>query len=79
MGSTDTSWKYSGWIIDDVVISASVESGIVGDVNCDGTVDVEDVLSVVSNWGPCAGVCAEDIVPDQNINVSDLLLVIANW
>ena len=79
MGSTDTAWKYSGWNIDDVVISASVESGIVGDVNCDGIVDVEDVLSIVSNWGPCTGVCAEDIVPDQNINVSDLLLVIANW
>ncbi len=79
MGSTDSAWQYSGWNIDDVYISTSIESGMVGDVNCDGLVSVEDVLTIISSWGPCEGVCAEDIVPDQNINVSDLLLVIANW
>ena len=79
MGSTDTAWQYSGWNIDDVSITASVEAGIVGDVNCDGVVNVIDLLSVVSEWGPCEGVCAEDIVPDQNVGVSDLLLVIGNW
>ncbi len=79
MGSTDSAWQYSGWNIDDVSISASIPSGVAGDVNCDGLVDVEDVLAVISSWGPCEGVCAEDVVPDQNINVSDILLVIANW
>jgi hypothetical protein len=79
MGSTDTAWQYSGWNIDDVSITASVEAGVVGDVNCDGVVNVIDLLSVVSEWGPCEGVCAEDIVPDQNVGVSDLLLVIGNW
>lgn len=79
MGSTDTAWQYSGWNIDDVSISASVEAGVVGDVNCDGLVNVKDILTIISSWGPCEGVCAEDIVPDENINVSDLLLVIANW
>jgi len=79
MGSTDTAWQYSGWNIDDVSMTASVEAGIVGDVNCDGVVNVIDLLSVVSQWGPCEGVCAEDIVPDQNVGVSDLLLVIGNW
>jgi hypothetical protein len=79
MGSTDSAWQYSGWNIDDVYISTSIEPGMIGDVNCDGLVSVEDVLTIISSWGPCEGVCAEDIVPDQNINVSDLLLVIANW
>jgi len=79
MGSTDASWQYSGWNIDDVTISASVETGIVGDVNCDNTVDVSDVLAVVSAWGPCTPVCAQDVVPDNVVDVSDLLLVIGNW
>lgn len=79
MGTTDFAWRYSGWNLDDVTISASVETGIVGDVTCDGMVDVTDVLAVVSVWGPCEGVCAEDIVPDNKVDVSDLLLVIGNW
>ncbi|MDP7008360.1 MAG: M14 family zinc carboxypeptidase [Phycisphaerales bacterium] len=79
MGTTDTSWRYSGWNIDDVRLVTSVESGIVGDVNCDGVVNVEDILLVVASWGPCNEVCAEDIVPDFNIGVEDILLVIANW
>ena len=50
-----------------------------GDVNCDGLVNVTDILAVVSAWGPCDMPCAEDIVPDGIINVIDLLQVIGNW
>ena len=60
-------------------ITASAEAGIVGDVNCDGLVNVTDLLAIVAVWGSCNEVCAEDIVPDQNVGVTDLLLVIANW
>jgi hypothetical protein len=49
-----------------------------GDVNSDGTVDVSDVLQVLSNWGLCKG-CDEDINQDGDVNVSDLLLLVANW
>ena len=79
MGETDGGWTYSGWNIDDVQIVSSTETGVLGDVTCDGTVNVNDVLSVVSNWGPCSGYCSEDIVPDSIIDVSDLLQVIGNW
>jgi hypothetical protein len=79
MGETDGAWQYSGWNIDDVQLTTTTSSGIDGDVNCDGVVNVTDVLDVVSNWGPCEGVCAQDIVPDGTINVSDLLQVIGNW
>ena len=79
MGETDTAWQYSGWNIDDVQLITSSSDGIEGDVNCDGVVNVTDVLDIVSNWGACDGVCAQDIIPDGTINVSDLLQVIGNW
>ncbi len=79
MGDTDSSWQYSGWNIDDVQLFAPDESGVIGDVNCDGVVDVSDILNIISNWGVCESVCGEDIVPDGIISVSDLLQVIGNW
>ena len=79
MGETDGAWTYSGWNIDDVQLLSTSGSAVLGDVNCDGVVNVTDVLAVVSNWGTCAGVCNEDLVPDGTINVSDLLQVIGNW
>ena len=56
-----------------------------GDVNGDGTVDVNDLLAVVAAWGPCPAPpasCPADIAPpggDGEVNVNDLLLVITNW
>jgi hypothetical protein len=79
MGTTDSGWTYSGWNIDDVQIVSSGASGLIGDVNCDGTINVTDILSVVSEWGQCDTHCAQDIVPDGTIDVLDLLHVIGNW
>jgi len=79
MGSTDGAWQYSGWNIDDLKLFTPLSTGIQGDVNRDGVINVTDVLDIVSNWGSCNGVCAQDIVPDGTINVSDLLQVIGNW
>jgi len=79
MGTTDSGWTYSGWNIDDVEILSSGGAGTIGDVNCDGIVNVTDVLAVVSQWGSCGEHCAEDIVPDGTIDVLDLLHVIGNW
>ena len=79
MGTTDTAWRYSGWNIDDVEILTTYSGAILGDVNCDGSVNITDILSIISGWGPCDTVCNEDIVPDGLINVSDLLQVIGNW
>ncbi len=58
-----------------------------GDVNGDELVNVSDLLSVISMWGPCntppTAPCMSDIAPwtegDGTVDVSDLLLVIANW
>jgi hypothetical protein len=57
------------------------------DIDCDGSVDLNDLSAVIANWGPCAAPCpprcATDIAPigagDCQVNLADLLLVIANW
>jgi glucose/arabinose dehydrogenase len=56
-----------------------------GDITGDGVVNVDDLLSVIVNWGPCASpprACPADIAPldgDAVVNVDDLLMVIMNW
>lgn len=63
------------------------ELGIVtpGDVDCDGLVDISDLLAVINQWGDCLskGACSADVAPppdgDGVVDVSDLLLVINQW
>jgi hypothetical protein len=49
----------------------------------DGTVNVLDLLRVITSWGPCPAPCPPhcpaDIVRDCNVNVLDLLRVITTW
>jgi len=49
-----------------------------GDLNGDGLLNVEDLLLMLSAWGPCAG-CTEDITSDGAVDVSDLLLLLSYW
>ncbi len=54
------------------------ETGIQGDVNGDGVVDVSDILMVIVAWGPCAD-CAEDLNGDGSVDVLDLIQLISYW
>ena len=49
-----------------------------GDVDCDGSVEVSDLLILIGNWGSCS-VCSGDLNDDGEVNVSDILILIANW
>jgi hypothetical protein len=51
------------------------------DINCDGVVDVTDLLAVIAAWGDCPeeAACPEDINGDGVVDVTDLLAVIAGW
>jgi hypothetical protein len=57
------------------------------DVNGNATVDVGDLLSIISAWGPCptpcpGAPCPSDVTPaggDCTVNVADLLAIITNW
>ncbi len=53
----------------------------VGDINGSSTVDVADLLAVISAWGACADPnnCPADLNNDDNVNDTDLLTVITNW
>ena len=45
--------------------------------------DVDDLLTVINQWGPCAGACPPsclgDISGNCNVDVDDLLMVINAW
>ena len=55
------------------------------DLNGDSHVNIIDLLSVVSRWGPCPPpppVCSADLAPpggDNVVNILDLLAVVAAW
>jgi len=51
------------------------------DINCDGVVDVTDLLAVIAAWGDCPAdaACPEDTDGDGVVDVTDLLAVIADW
>lgn len=50
---------------------------LIGDINCDGFVDVLDLLEVISHWGKLGG--PADLNGDGIVDVLDLLVVINNW
>jgi uncharacterized membrane protein len=49
-----------------------------GDTDCNTRVDMDDLLHVITAWGPCLG-CSADLNGDHSVNVEDLMLVITNW
>ncbi len=82
MGSTDGSWQFSGWNIDDVEIWA-VQPPVLspGDMNCDGTVDFGDINPFVLALTDAAGYAAAfpnchylnaDINGDGNVDFADI-------
>jgi len=54
-------------------------SPCIGDTDSNGTVNVGDLLAVISNWGACAPPCPADIDHSGIVNVADLLAVISHW
>jgi len=51
------------------------------DLNCDGVVNVSDLLILLGAWGACTepDACPADLNNDGVVNVSDLLMLLSNW
>lgn len=67
------------------IVIATVESkpecAAPEDLNCDGVVNVFDLLLLLDNWGECVDPddCPADLDGDGTVNVFDLLLLLENW
>lgn len=69
-------------LVDDFMITEFVcEDTVLGDINGDGVVNVEDLLMLLAAWGPCDDCenCPEDLNGDCLVNVEDLLILLGNW
>ena len=71
-------------ILTDIAVNQTitVDAPPLGDVTGDGTVNVEDLLTLLAAWGPCpdgAQVCPADTNGDNKVDVNDLLTLLANW
>ena len=53
-------------------------SPVLGDLDGDGIVGIDDLLIVISSWGSCDG-CPADFDNNGEVGIDDLLVVIANW
>ena len=57
-----------------------MSSGVPGDVDGNGVVDVEDLLAVILDWGPCSTKqCFADLTGDGLVGADDLVAVILGW
>ena len=76
-----TSGGNGDWIIR-AVINCQPPNTCPADIDHNGQVNVDDLLAVISAWGPCNN-CPPDIHPppdgNNQVNVDDLLLVISSW
>jgi hypothetical protein len=59
------------------------EGGIPGDLDGNGSVNVNDLLIMLGSWGPCPAPCPPsclaDLDGDCQVGVNDFLILLSNW
>ena len=70
----DNAWDVAG-------IAVVRDTLVAGDINGDGTVDLADLLILLSTWGPCAegAPCPADLTGDGEVDLADLLFLLSAW
>jgi len=69
------------FLADNVTVTLAAQP-CAGDTNCDGTVNVDDLIAVILGWGACAhppGACPADVNGSGSVDVDDLIAVILAW
>jgi hypothetical protein len=61
-----------------VLLNRTCDPVLPGDVDGNGVVDVEDLVTVILSWGDCMG-CPADLDGDGMVGVTDMVIVILNW
>jgi subtilisin family serine protease len=81
MGPTDSECQYSGWNLDDVIISGqSSLMPTAGDFEPDCDVDMDDLTWFISFWLESCGNCeGTDLLKDGIVNLADLAILAENW
>ncbi len=50
----------------------------IADINGDDNVNVDDLITLIGNWGGCKK-CSSDINDDGQVNIDDLMEVLGSW
>ncbi len=85
MGTTDSGWRYCGWNIDDVQLTAFVcdEPPCPADLTGDNQVNIDDIFAVLGLWGdcpdPCPPFCTGDLTEDCTVNIDDIFAILGQW
>ena len=74
----DTSFGYGMVNAYAAVQAVDVETPCPGDIDGSGEIGVNDLLALISAWGPCGG-CDADIDGNGSVGVNDLLALISAW
>ncbi len=79
MGTTDYSWRYCGWNIDDVEIWGIRSAPCAGDLDGDQDVDLADLSQLLANYGTTGGAYYEDgdLDGDGDVDLADLSALLA--
>ena len=65
-----------------VIPAAILYRNVSADVNESGSVNVDDLLTIINGWGACgvpSAACAGDVTGNGSVDVDDLLAVINAW
>ena len=61
------------------VWTPTFDQGNPADINGDGIVGVDDLVEVITNWGPCPPPCPADVTSDGVVDVNDIVALFEAW
>lgn len=82
MGPTDNSVVYPGWNIDDVEIWGVLNQiQLLGDLDGNGVVDLQDLATLLAHYGMTSGATYEqgDLDGDGDVDLADLATLLAHY